>query len=154
MQFYLHIFLTCVLLLDPAFYMFRILLITILYFYFETDSIYFLYLVKWEVAYLYILYLTPLAWQITTETITTAPNCSIMFRLLSCLVYILALPNESKMISRQQNKQVTFSMTRKCYWDHIQENSKKSCFLLMQINYPYIVWNNVPKFHENHDSSF
>ena len=27
-------------------------------------------------------------------------------------------------------------------------------FLLMQINYPYIVWNNVAKFHENRASSF
>ena len=27
-------------------------------------------------------------------------------------------------------------------------------FLLMQISYPYIVWNNVPMFHENRASSF
>ena len=32
--------------------------------------------------------------------------------------------------------------------------STKSCFLLMQISYPYIVWKNVPKFHENRASSF
>ena len=29
------------------------------------------------------------------------------------------------------------------------QNSKKSDFLLMQISYPYIVQNNVPKFLEN-----
>ena len=27
-------------------------------------------------------------------------------------------------------------------------------FLLMQIRYPYIVWNNFPKFQENRSSSF
>ena len=34
------------------------------------------------------------------------------------------------------------------------KNSKNSSFLLMQINYPNIVWNNVSKFYENHASSF
>ena len=31
---------------------------------------------------------------------------------------------------------------------------KSHVLLLMQISYPYIVWNKVPKFHENRASSF
>ena len=35
-----------------------------------------------------------------------------------------------------------------------EKTAKSHVFLLMQINYPYIVWNNVPKFHEHCASSF
>ena len=34
------------------------------------------------------------------------------------------------------------------------EIAKSHVFLLMQISYPYIVWNNFPKFQENCASSF
>ena len=35
-----------------------------------------------------------------------------------------------------------------------KKTAKSQVFLLMQISDPYIVWNNVPKFHENCVSSF
>ena len=35
-----------------------------------------------------------------------------------------------------------------------RETVKNHVLLLIQINYLYIVWNNVPKFHENSASSF
>ena len=38
--------------------------------------------------------------------------------------------------------------------DRPVKKQQKSCFLLMQISYPYIVWNNVQKLHENRASSF
>ena len=31
---------------------------------------------------------------------------------------------------------------------------KSHVLLLMYLNYPYVAWNNVPKFHENCASSF
>ena len=34
------------------------------------------------------------------------------------------------------------------------EIAKSHVFLLMQISYPYIFWNNIPKFQENRVSSF
>ena len=34
------------------------------------------------------------------------------------------------------------------------ETAKSHVFLLLKSSYPYIVWNNVPKFQENRASSF
>ena len=34
------------------------------------------------------------------------------------------------------------------------KTGKSHVLLLMQISYPFIVWNNVPKFHENRVGSF
>ena len=37
---------------------------------------------------------------------------------------------------------------------YVKKTEKSHVLLLMKINYPCIVWNNVPKFHENRDSRF
>ena len=51
---------------------------------------------------------------------------------------------------------VTYNITRSAdsLRDRPHGNCQKSFFLLMQISYPYIVWNNFPKFQENRASSF
>ena len=52
--------------------------------------------------------------------------------------------------TEKENKQEWVHMKNK-----LRKKTGKSHFLfLMHLNYPYIVWNNVPKFHENRDSSF
>ena len=50
-------------------------------------------------------------------------------------------------VQKKRKKRITW----KC------ERSQIDCFVvlvLMHLNYPYIVWSNVPKFHENRASSF